>query len=280
MALDRRRAPRRRARRGSSGTRSIAWWYCSRISPRAFMPGRPRDDARVARAAVELVALPHLERRVERHRPAVRVVVVGLRAAELVEQRQVGLDGCRGCRCMNFISLTEPLGPPSPDAPLSETRTTRVFSRQPELLEEAEQAADLVVGVREEPGVDLGHPAEESLLLVRERVPRAGDVESGERLAVRAGAGLGRADRVDRRQLRVRRDEPELLLAGEGLLAHRLVADVESALVLVDPLLRRVVRRVARARARSRGRTASPARSTFASRMNSIALSVRSTVRW
>src|SRR6185437_16258390 len=34
--------------------------------------GWPRDDARVACAAVELVALPHLERRVEGHRPAVR----------------------------------------------------------------------------------------------------------------------------------------------------------------------------------------------------------------
>ena len=28
----------------------------------------------------------------------------------------------------NFISLTEPFGPPSPLAPLSETTTTRVFS--------------------------------------------------------------------------------------------------------------------------------------------------------
>src|SRR4029077_534485 len=32
-------------------------------------PLRPRDDARVTCAAVELVALPHLKRRVERHRP-------------------------------------------------------------------------------------------------------------------------------------------------------------------------------------------------------------------
>ena len=56
---------------------------------------RPRDDARVRRAAVELVALPHLERRVERHRPAGRVVVVGPRASELVEQGQVRLDRVR-----------------------------------------------------------------------------------------------------------------------------------------------------------------------------------------
>ena len=41
---------------------------------------------------------------------------------------------------------------------------------------------------------------------------------------------------------------PELLLPRERLLADRLVAHVELALELVDPLLRRVVRRVARAR--------------------------------
>jgi hypothetical protein len=57
--------------------------------------GRPRDEARVGGAAVELVALPHLERRVEGHRPAVGVVVVGLRATELVEhgERRVEVVG-------------------------------------------------------------------------------------------------------------------------------------------------------------------------------------------
>ena len=67
----------------------------------------------------------------------------------------------------------------------------------------------------------------------------------GKRLAVGALAGLRGADRVDRRQLRVLRDEPELLLALQRLLAHRLIAHVEAALVLLDPLLRHVVRRVA-----------------------------------
>ena len=116
------------------------------------------------------------------------------------------------------------------------------------LLEVVEQAPDLVVGVREEPGVDLGHAAEQPLLVVRERVPRPRDVEQRERLAVGPGARLGRADRVDRRQLGVGRDDAHLLLAGQRLLAHRLVAHVEAALELVDPLLRRVVRRVAGAR--------------------------------
>ena len=50
---------------------------------------RPGDDAGVAGAAVERVALPHLERGVEGHRPAVRVVVVGLGAAQFVQHGQV-----------------------------------------------------------------------------------------------------------------------------------------------------------------------------------------------
>ena len=61
------------------------------LSPR-LDAGRPGDHARVGGASVELVALPHLERRVERHRPAVGVVVVGLGAAQLVEHREVGGD--------------------------------------------------------------------------------------------------------------------------------------------------------------------------------------------
>ena len=36
-----------------------------------------------------------------------------------------------GMPLANFISLTDPFGPPSPEAPLSETTITRVFSRQP-----------------------------------------------------------------------------------------------------------------------------------------------------
>ena len=36
-----------------------------------------------------------------------------------------------GMPLANLFSLTEPLGPPSPLAPLSETTTTIVFSRWP-----------------------------------------------------------------------------------------------------------------------------------------------------
>ncbi len=225
----------------SVGTMSIAWWYCVADLALRLHAGRPGDDARVARAAVELVALPHLERRVERHRPAVRVVVVRLRAAELVEHRHVGLDGVGDAvRELHLVdgAVRAAL---ARGAVVGDQDDDRVLAPA-ELLEEAEQASDLVVGVREEPGVDLRHSREELLLVIRERVPRPRVVEWRERLAVRPGARLARPDRVDRRQLGVLRDEAELLLPGEGLLAHRLVAHVEAALVLVGPLARNVMR--------------------------------------
>ena len=53
---------------------------------------------------------------------------------------------------------------------------------------------------------------------------------------------------VARGQLGVGRDDPELLLPGEGALALDVPAVVELAGVLVGPLLRHVVRRVRRAR--------------------------------
>ena len=95
--------------------------------PARLDPLGPGDDARVAGAAVELVALPHLERRVERHRPTGRVVVVGQRAAELFDLREI-LIRSSGIPLANFISLTDPFGPPSPLAPLSDTTTIIVFS--------------------------------------------------------------------------------------------------------------------------------------------------------
>ncbi len=228
------------------GTMSIAWWYWFRISPLRLHPGRPGDDARVGRAAVELVALPHLERRVERHRPAVRVVVVGLRTAELVEHGEVRLQVVGDAVEQQVLVDRAVRAALAAGAVVRHQDHDRVLAL-PGLLEVVEQPADVVVGVRQEPRVDLGHPGEQPLLVVGQRVPRLGRVQRRERLAVGARAGLGRADRVDRRQLGVGRDDAHLLLPGQRLLAHRLVAHVEAALELVDPLLRGVVRRVGRA---------------------------------
>jgi hypothetical protein len=77
-----------------------------------------------------------------------------------------------------------------------------------------------------------------------DRVSHGFVFEGRERLAVRSGPVLGRADRVDRRQLGVRRHDAQLLLPGEDLLPRHLVAHVEPALVPVGPFPRHVVRRV------------------------------------
>ena len=204
-------------------------------------PFRPRDDARVGRAAVELVALPHLERRVERHRPAVGVVVVGLGAAELVEQREVLLHRVRDA-VGDVVLVHRPVRAAlSARAVVGDQQDQRVLALLG-LLQIVQQPPDLVIGVRHEPGINLRHPAEQPLLVGRQRVPRPGHVQRRERLPVRSGL-VG--DRVDRRELGIGRDDPQLLLAGERLLADRLVAHVELALELRDPLLRHLVRRMA-----------------------------------
>ena len=94
-----------------------------------------------------------------------------------------------------------------------------------QLLQRVEQAADVVVGVLHEARIDLHLPAQHGLERLGHLVP-------------------GRDLLVARGELAVRRDDAELLLPGEGLLAQLVPALVELALVLVGPLLRHVVGRV------------------------------------
>ena len=82
----------------------------------------------------------------------------------------------------NFISLTEPFGPPSPlRAVVGDDDDQRVLALAG-LLEVVEQPADLVVGVGEEPGVHLGHPGEQRF--------SSSDSESHGRVSSTAGNGL------------------------------------------------------------------------------------------
>jgi hypothetical protein len=184
-------------------------------------------------------------------------VVVGARAAELVEERQVLLDPVG--EAVEELVLVHRAARPAlaGGAVVGDEHDHRVVELAAR-LEVVEQPPDLVVGVAQEARVDLGHAAEEPLLVVRERVPGADGVELRPALSVRAPlVHIG----VDRRELGVRRDDAHLLLPVEHELAVALVAHVEPALVPVGPLLRRVVRCVAGAGGRSRGRTACRARS-------------------
>ena len=130
-----------------------------------------------------------------------------------------------------------------------------------EVVEGVDQPADVVVGVLEEAGVDLHLAGEHRLEVVGHVVP-GGDL-------VGPGGQLG-----------IGRDDAELLLAREGLLAQRVPALVELALVLVGPLRR----------ARGAGAWVAPGAkymknglsgmSAFCWRTQAIALSVMSSVKW
>ena len=100
------------------------------------------------------------------------------------------------------------------------------------VLDRLDHAADLVVGVGEIGGIDVGLADEELLLVGGERVPLLQEL---------VGPG---------RQLGVLRDHAEPLLVGEDLLAQRIPALVEQVHVadLLDPLRRRMMRRMRAAR--------------------------------
>ena len=55
-------------------------------------PFRPGDQQRVADATVVGIALPHLERRIERHRPAIGIMVVFQWAAQHIQVLEVLLQ--------------------------------------------------------------------------------------------------------------------------------------------------------------------------------------------
>ena len=96
-----------------------------------------------------------------------------------------------------------------------------------QILDRLDDPPDLVVGVGEVGGVDLGLPDEQLLLLETQAVP--GRQVSGQGVSF-AFAGM----------------MPEPLLVGEDRLAQLVPAVVEEVhrLDLVDPFLRRVVRRM------------------------------------
>ncbi len=100
-----------------------------------------------------------------------------------------------------------------------------MLSSWPSLVNGIEQAADLVVAVFAEGGIDF-HLAGEELFLV-----------GGERVPILDGLRFGG-------ELRAGRNNAEFDLTGERLFAHLVPALIELALVLFDPFLGHVMRRV------------------------------------
>ena len=173
-------------------------------------------------------------------------MVVGPRPAQLVDHRQVRLHVV-GNAVREQHLIDRAVGAALTAGAVVRHHDHHGVLALPGFLQVVEQPADVVVGVRQESRVDLGHPREQPLLLRRQSVPRPGDIQRRERLPLGPLAGLRGADRVDRRQFGIRRDNPHLLLPRQGLLPHRLITGVEAALELVGPFLRDMVRRVGRA---------------------------------
>ena len=139
---------------------SIACVYCVRMPVCLDLCG-PGDDHRIGRAAlVARVALPHLERRVERPGPAGRIVVVGLRAAEVVDVLERLLDRV-GQAVEDLVLVHRAVRAAfAGGAVVGDEHDQRVVELAA-LLEVVEHPPELVVGVAQEAGVDLRHPREE-----------------------------------------------------------------------------------------------------------------------
>ena len=192
-------------------------------------PVGPVHDRAVARAApVRRDLLGPLVGRVHRVRPAHRVVVVGLRPAELVDLRRQELGRLDAGQAVQRRHLVEAAVGRAfgRGAVVADDVVDQRVVEHLQIRQRVDQPPEVMVGVLEEAGVDLHLAGEDRPHLLRRLVP---------------GRDLGRT----RGQLGIRGDHAELLLAREDLLAQRVPALVELALVLVGPLLGHVVRRVA-----------------------------------
>ena len=192
----------------------------------------PVHDRAVAGAApVRRHLLGPLVGRVHRVGPAHRVVVVGVGPAEVVDLRRQELGGLEAGQAVEHRHLVEAAVGRAfgRGAVVADDQVDQRVVEHFQILERVDQPPEVMVGVLEEPGVDLHLAREDRPHVLGRLVP---------------GGNLGRA----RRQLGIRGDHAQLLLAREGFLAQLVPALVELALVLVGPFLGHVVRGVAGAR--------------------------------
>ena len=195
---------------------------------------RPVHDGTVARSApVRSDLLGPLVRRIHRVSPADSVVVVGLRSAELVDARVQELRRLDGRGAVEVDHLVEGAVQRAfgRRAVVSDDVVDERIVDEVQFLQAVHQAADVMVGVFQEPGIDLHLATQDGLQIFRHGLP-------GRNLLVADG------------QLAILRDDTEFLLPRKGRLAQLVPAVVELALVLVRPFLRDVVRRVSGAGAK------------------------------
>ena len=219
---------------------SMACTYCVATSPCRLDARRPVHDARVGDAAPVDLALPALERRVARPRPAARVVVEVFGPPSSSIARQDLLDGLR--HAVEELRLVQRCRSARPRRSRRCRRSTMisVLSSSPISSRKSSSRPMWWSVCDEEAGEHLHHPRVQPLLVGATGVPLG---NSGSCAGAPCPAARSPSPSGARRPARGRRPSP-----------------CRTARVLLDPLLRRVVRRVRGARCRSTGRTACPAR--------------------
>ncbi len=187
-------------------------------------PPRPADDERVAGPAPVGLPLPPAERRVPGPGPAPRVVVEVLGPADLIDQLEAFLQRLLGV--VEELRLVGGAGGPAlgAGAVVGDDHDQGVVQLA-EPAQVLDQPPDLMIGVGQETGEDLHHPAVQA---------------AGRRGQRRPVGHVG----IVPRQFGVRRDDAEFLLPGEDLLPVRIPAVVKLARIPVCPFLGHVMRRV------------------------------------
>ena len=163
-------------------------------------------------------------------RPTDGEVVVGLGPSELVDLRGHELGGLEERRAVERERLVERAVDAAfcRRAVVADDVVDEGVLENAETVDRVDEPPDVMVGMREERRVHLHLTCEDGLELIGHVVPR-------------------RDLRGSRGELRVGRDHPERLLAGEDLLPERVPARIEATAVAVDPVLGHVVRGVRRA---------------------------------
>ena len=158
-------------------------------------------------------------------------MVVGGRRAELVDASGHELGGLQRTGAVQVDQLVEAAVEVAFGARsvVADDVVDKGVLEDAEIVERVDEPTDVVVGVLEEPRVDLHLARQDRLEIVGDLVP-GGDL-------LRPSGQLG-----------LLRDHAQLLLPREGLLPQFVPALVELALVLRRPVGRHMVRRVRRAR--------------------------------
>ena len=207
------------------GVRSQAWHELVAQLALGGDPLRPGHDEGIADAAAMGVLLVAAQRRVRRHRPAVREVAVRVRPADVVDPAQLFRDRL-GTEIVRPHRVDEAERPALlAGAVVGQHEDQRVVADAGR-VEERDQPRQMLVGMVEHAGEGRLQPREDAPFVGAVLVPRLHAV-------------------IARGQPGFRRHDPHRLLPRHPLLALDVPAMGEHRVIALDDVRRRLVRRVA-----------------------------------